>query len=333
METERTIRYDKNNNIKKGATTLSNSIVIQTNPATIENMQQQYKQAISPKVPQGGIFMAKIPSCTITAYKSGKVMFQGIRAQEEAARWQNVSQAPKSTGKKTVNSHRYAPPSSIGTMSIAGSDEVGTGDYFGPMTVVAVYVDAKQIPLLKELGVKDSKNLNDTQITEIAKKLLHVVPYSSLVLHNEKYNELFEKGNNQGKLKALLHNKALTNLLAKIAPTKPEGILIDQFTQPDTYYKYLAKQKEVQRENVYFATKGESVHLAVAAASILARYSFVKQFDKLSKKAGMPLPKGAGKQVDIAAAKLIQKLGKERLPEFVKLHFANTEKAFRLLKK
>lgn len=53
-------------------------------------------------------------------------------------------------------------------MSILGSDEVGTGDYFGPMTVVAVYVDAKQIPLLKELGVKDSKNLNDAQIAEIA---------------------------------------------------------------------------------------------------------------------------------------------------------------------
>ncbi len=332
METERTIRYDKNNNIKKGATIMSNSIVIQTNSTVIEDMKQQYKHSLSPKTPQGGIFMAKVPSCTITAYKSGKVMFQGGRAEAEASRWQTVSQTPKTAAKKSVDSHRYAPPASIGTMSIVGSDEVGTGDFFGPMTVVAVYVDAKQIPLLKELGVKDSKNLNDDQITAIAKKLLHVVPYSSLVLHNEKYNELFDKGNNQGKLKALLHNKAITNLLAKMAPTKPEGVLIDQFTQPDTYYKYLAKQKQVQRENVYFATKGESVHLAVAAASILARYSFVKQFDELSKKAGMPLPKGAGKQVDIAAAKLIQKLGKERLPEFVKLHFANTEKAFRLLK-
>ena len=77
------------------------------------------------------------------------------------------------------------PPASISTMSIVGFDEVGTGDFFGPMTVVAVYVDAKQIPLLKELGVKDSKNLNDDQITAIAKQLLHVVPYSSLVLHNE----------------------------------------------------------------------------------------------------------------------------------------------------
>ncbi|EMA6342718.1 ribonuclease HIII [Bacillus cytotoxicus] len=312
---------------------MSNSIVLQTSSTVIEEMKKQYKQAISPTVPQGGIFMAKVSSCTITAYKSGKVMFQGGRAEAEASRWQTVSRAPKSSVKKSVDSHRYAPPASIGTMSIIGSDEVGTGDYFGPMTVVAAYVDAKQIPLLKELGVKDSKNLNDAQIIAIAKQLLHVVPYSSLVLHNEKYNELFDKGNNQGKLKALLHNKAITNLLGKIAPTKPDGILIDQFTQPNTYYKYLTKQKEVQRDNVYFATKGESIHLAVAAASILARYSFVKQFDKLSKKAGMQLPKGAGMQVDIAAAKLIQKLGKERLPEFVKLHFANTEKAFRLLKK
>lgn len=79
---------------------MSNSIVIQTNSATIENMKQQYKQAISPKVPQGGVFMAKVPSCTITAYKSGKVMFQGGRAQEESARWQSVSETPKSLVKK-----------------------------------------------------------------------------------------------------------------------------------------------------------------------------------------------------------------------------------------
>ncbi len=84
METERIIRYDKNNTIEKGATILSNSIVLQTSSTVIEEMKNQYKQAISPTVPQGGIFIAKVPSCTITAYKSGKVMFQGGRAMEEA---------------------------------------------------------------------------------------------------------------------------------------------------------------------------------------------------------------------------------------------------------
>ncbi len=60
---------------------MSNSIVIQTNSTVIEDMKQQYKHSLSPKTPQGGIFMAKVPSCTITAYKSGKVMFQGGRAE------------------------------------------------------------------------------------------------------------------------------------------------------------------------------------------------------------------------------------------------------------
>ena len=78
---------------------MSNSIVIQTNSTVIEDMKQQYKHSLSPKTPQGGIFMAKVPSCTITAYKSGKVMFQGGRAEAEASRWQTVSQTPKTAVK------------------------------------------------------------------------------------------------------------------------------------------------------------------------------------------------------------------------------------------
>lgn len=84
---------------------MSNSIVIQTNSTVIEDMKQQYKHSLSPKTPQGGIFMAKVPSCTITAYKSGKVMFQGGRAEAEAARWQTVPQTPKIAVKKSVDSH------------------------------------------------------------------------------------------------------------------------------------------------------------------------------------------------------------------------------------
>ena len=38
-----------------------------------------------------------------------------------------------------------------------GSDEAGSGDYFGPLTVCA-YVSQSHIKILKELGVDDSKN-------------------------------------------------------------------------------------------------------------------------------------------------------------------------------
>jgi len=73
--------------------------------------------------------------------------------------------------------------------------------------------------------------------------------------------------------------------------------------------------------------------LAVAAASIIARHAFVQHFESLSKMAGFKTPKGAGSQVDVAAARLIKEKGTEVLPSFVKLHFANTEKAMNLLRK
>src|SRR5690606_33017637 len=143
---------------------------------------------------------------------------------------------------KTVQQHQWSPPQHIQTLSIIGSDEVGTGDYFGPMTVAAVYAKKEQLPLLQELGVKDSKNLTDTKIIEIAKNVIHAVPYSLLILHNHEYNDLQRKGMSQGKMKALLHNRALLNVIEKVKEEQYDGILIDQFARPDVYFRYLASE-------------------------------------------------------------------------------------------
>jgi ribonuclease HIII len=231
------------------------------------------------------------------------------------------------------SSSNHNLPENFSSLSVIGSDEVGTGDYFGPMTVVSSFVEPNQFKLLKELGVKDSKELNDSEIIKIAKDIIHVVPYSLLVLHNEKYNEMQEKGYNMNKLKALLHNQAIRNLLKKIEGKHYDAILIDQFTPPNLYYGYLKGTKEVIRNKVHFATKAEGIHLSVAVSSILARYAFLQQMDQLSEKAGMTLPKGAGSQVDLAAAKLIKSHGFDYLRGFTKLHFANSEKAIKLAKK
>ena len=119
----------------------------------------------------------------------------------------------------------------------------------------------------------------------------------------------------------------INHVLEKIAPEKPEAILIDEFAKEQIYYAHLKGQKKIIRENVLFSTKAEGIHLGVAAASMIARYAFVRHFENLSKRAGFTIPKGAGAAVDKAAARLILDKGTEVLPEFVKLHFANTEKA------
>lgn len=311
------------------------NVVLNMDMKKILQMQEYYKGFLADKNPPGSLFAAKTPACMITAYKSGKVLFQGNDCEAEAAKWgtPGASTSGLAGPAKPKTAAGHGLPSGFSDWSVIGSDEVGTGDYFGPITVVAAYVRSTDLPWLKELGVKDSKDLNDEKIVEIAKSIKDVVPFSLMTLRNEKYNKVQRGGMSQGKMKALLHNQAILNVLEKIAPEKPDAILIDQFVQESTYFQHLRGQKSIARENVYFSTKAEGVHLAVAAASILARYAFIQYIDQLSEAAGFTIPKGAGSQVDVAAAKLIMKKGRESLPSFVKLHFANTEKAMALANK
>ncbi|KMJ56983.1 ribonuclease HIII [Bacillus sp. LL01] len=314
--------------------------VIQVSGSILSKIKSFYEKYQIDKLPTGAVFVAKSPKCNITAYKSGKVLFQGKGAEEEANIWKGfgATDAPAKSGKKatTVSSAgtkvKSSLPAGFVSLSVIGSDEVGTGDYFGPITVCAAYVKKEHMAKLKEFGVQDSKALNDEKIVRIAKAILPHIPYSLLVLHNEKYNELQQSGMTQGKIKALLHNKALQHVLDKIAPEKPDAILIDQFAESGVYYRHVAQQKNIVRENVYFHTKAEGLHLSVAAASIIARYSFLKEMDKLSVLAGITIPKGAGSKVDSAAARVIEKHGEAFLNKVAKVHFANTLKAKKLVR-
>ncbi|MFG6119031.1 ribonuclease HIII [Thalassobacillus sp. B23F22_16] len=303
-------------------------VVLTVAKNTLSEMKDYYKAQIKPDVPPSALFVAKTPGSTITAYRSGKVLFQGKNPEAEAAKWGSAEQPVK----KKVKKHAYHPPQSLFSSSHIGSDEAGTGDYFGPITVAAAYVKAEQVALLKELGVKDSKHLTDDKIRVIAKDIIHLeIPYTLLKLNNKKYNQLQAKGWSQGKMKTMLHHHALEKLLEKIKPEHPDGVLVDQFSEPDVYKRHLASEGNKLQENVYFMTKAESYSIAVATASILARASFVKAMEDIEADVGLTTPKGASLQVDRAAAAVIKKYGKAKLDDIAKIHFATTQKAYKYL--
>lgn len=298
--------------------------VIQVTEKTLKEMEAYY-QKYPKKKPPHSVFQVKVNDVTITAYQSKKVMFQGPNPDIEANRWQG-SEAEKVN--KPKKSHNYTPEPSLFHSSIIGSDETGTGDYFGPITVVSAYVEKSKLPLLKELGVRDSKNIKDDTIKTLAKTILQLdIPYSLMILPNPKYNALQKQGWTQGKMKTLMHHAAINATLEKISPIKPDGILVDQFSEPDVYIRHLKSEGHKLPVNSFFITKAESHALAVAVASILARYSFIKEMDKLSAEIGTNLPKGASHKVDQAAAKLIKQHGQSILSNVAKVHFKNTEKA------
>ncbi len=280
-------------------------------------------------LPQGMKARAKYQNTTVNIYQSGKVMFQGNHAEavSEELLPQHSQLNTNKTKKKNMANSFLEQTLMYDQFNCIGSDEAGSGDYFGPLTVCAAFVTKEHVPILKTLGVDDSKKLTDTKIVELAEQLVTFIPHSLLTLHNEKYNIQQAKGWTQVKMKAVLHNEAIKNVLEKIDSSQLDYIVIDQFAKREVYSHYALSDIPLPKKTK-FETKGESKSLAIAVASIISRYAFVTYMDQISKKnINMTIPKGAGAKVDVIAAKIIKKYGLSHLDTISKKHFKNREKA------
>lgn len=303
------------------------TIVFKVSDNIKAKMIEHYQDMASDKKPPYSVFQVKDYDCVTTLYESGKVMFQGIGADIEANMWKdlethfnnrNIDQEIKEKDDK-VNDKTYYYYDAI------GSDEVGTGDYFGPIIVTATLVDKNTRKLLEDLKIMDSKKMTDDKIRRCAPIIMSKIPYVSFTLSNVKYNELVHKGFNMNKIKAVLHNRVLYELSNKGIPY--HKIIVDQFTTPRSYFSYL-KQENIEDKvtKITFLTKGESKHLSVAAGSVISRYIFLEEMDKLSKKYGVTILKGASDKVDELGKEIVRKYGKEELEKIAKLDFKNTQK-------
>ena len=221
-----------------------------------------------------------------------------------------------------------ALPANIKDLSAIGSDEVGVGDYLAPLVVTSVYVDKNQIEKLRELGVKDSKNMSDKRICDIANSIKDILPHKTVVFENKYYNAMIDRSLNAHVVKSFLHNRTLSEL-TQILPEYPKYIIVDEFASQENHFKYLnrlPKKPNILEKNLYFVKKGETIHVAVAAASILARQTFVQYMDGLSEKLGMEILKGASAKVDTCAKNIVKKHGDTIFKDLCKWHFANTKR-------
>lgn len=309
----------------------SNVISFVASEKTQDMMTEELNWCMRDKTPQYAKWQAKDGDTVITLYESGKVVFQGKDADLASDFWVSTEKinsgkvdVKNSSDKKTSSKEKinYVNPKIYYSSSI-GSDEVGTGDYFGPIVVSAAYVSKENIEFLEEIGVKDSKKLTDAQILEIVPKFINKIEYESMILSNKEYNDFYSTDLNMNKIKAVLHNKVLYKLSNKI--NNYEYIIVDQFAEPYVYFNYLKTSSNVVR-NITFFTKGEDKHLAVACASLISRFIFINEFDKLSKNLNIDLPKGASNLVDETGKKIVNEYGFEKLKEIAKLNFKNTEK-------
>lgn len=307
--------------------------VIRVDNDTKKLMNEFYKDMKRDKTPPYAVFQADTGDTIVTLYESGKAMFQGVSADIEAGMWEsirkdkdNIDYFMDTKDNKIKKEDQVDIPSDIASV---GSDEVGTGDYYGPIVVTASFVSKDNIPFLTELGVRDSKKLSDEQILKIVPKIIKKIPYKTIMLSNKEYNDNYGKDMNMNKIKAVLHNKVLTEM---VKDNDYDYIVVDQFEPEKSYYNHLSNVPNPLK-GITFITKAEDKCLSVAVSSLISRYIFIKEMDKLGDKYGIFLPKGANYYVEDVGIKLVNKYGEKILHDIAKLNFSNTDRILKEVRK
>ncbi len=206
-----------------------------------------------------------------------------------------------------------------------GTDESGKGDVFGPLVVAAVAVDQASLMELTRIGVKDCKQLSDKKVAELAVKIRGICNGRSqeLALFPSRYNSLYatmkSEGKNLNHLMAWAHARVIEDTL-EFAPCK--FAIADKFAD----VRFIESRLMARGRAIVLIQKTHAENnIAVAAASVLARDTFLRGLEMLSNKYGVDFPKGAGSPVAEAIRRFVEKHGKASLAEVGKIHFKTFE--------
>ncbi len=220
------------------------------------------------------------------------------------------------------------PQSSLfpGVKGHIGTDESGKGDYFGPLVTAGVYVPDGQDPVLKEMGVRDSKRISDNRALETAEQIKAGYPHSVVAIGPEKYNHLYSRLRNLNKILAWAHSRVIENILEHV----PCRLAVtDQFGDKLFVLNALMKKG---REIELIQKPGAEEDMAVAAASILARAEFLRRLHFLSREFGEELPKGSSPRSEETGLRLVRKHHPGILEKVAKTHFKLTKRILDLSK-
>ncbi|HTI98934.1 MAG TPA: ribonuclease HIII [Dongiaceae bacterium] len=269
-------------------------------------------------------FAAEKEKLNVVCYESGKLVVQGKATQEfiEFVLEPEILKEARLGYEETLNPELLLPR--------IGVDESGKGDFFGPLCVAGVYVNAQVIKAWQDQGIRDSKNISsDKKIAELA-ELIRNTPgcvTSVVPIGNDAYNRLYQSFKSVNRLLAWGHARVIENLMGQRHRMTPPPVraISDQFaSSKDVVGKALMSLgREIELVQRH---KAES-DIAVAAASILARDEFVTRLAGLGKQFETTLPKGASAAVDRAAAEMVAKYGAESLAKVAKMHFRTALRA------
>lgn len=259
-----------------------------TLPAALENRLKValLREGFSFQIHEYAFWRASGHGVHIIFYTKGTILIQGN--EEAKTRWNDwisrefgaATQAPSSAKSSSVNTDAEL------SWPVLGLDESGKGDYFGPLVLAAVMLSDASAKELAALGVADSKTLTDSTIANLVADVERRGMVRTRLIEPTEYNELYARYGNLN----LLMVEEYTRLISEFAGSGVAQVILDRFSSSDAQNAVIRKKSPAP---ILITAKGERF-IPVAAASVIARFYYVKWMKDTAEKTGIPIKMGSG---------------------------------------
>ena len=199
-------------------------------------------------------------------------------------------------------------------MLIAGVDDAGRGAVIGPLIIAGILAKNEDLPLLKELGVKDSKLLSPRRREMLAIEIKRIVQQHSVEkLQPREIDVVVNSGRKLHKL-----NWLEAQTMAKVIATlKPDRVYVDASDVLEERFKQHIVECLPFKIDIVSEHKADRNYVAVSAASIIAKVERDREIDLLQAVHG---DFGSGYPSDSRTVSFLERLMQtsEEYPEYIR---------------
>ena len=186
-----------------------------------------------------------------------------------------------------------------------GIDDAGRGPVIGPMILAGCLIDDKTETELRRLGVRDSKQLTPRRREFLAKEIKEkAISFAVVTSTPNEIEKMNEKGVKLNEVEAIKTAK----IIDKLNPQKKKiKVVVDCPSVSIVKWTDYLKTKIDVLSNLELSCehKADRNHVAVSAASILAKSRREEEMNKLRKKYGQEI--GSGYPSDPLTIEFLQK--------------------------
>ena len=153
-------------------------------------------------------------------------------------------------------------------MLIAGVDEAGRGCVIGPLVVAGIAVKVETLPLLSELGVKDSKLLSPKKREELYPEIIRLTEkYQTIKVLPYQIDKAVESARKLHKL-----NRLEAQTMAQVIEAlKPDEVYVDAADTVEYRFRNHIQECLKIKTRIISKHKADKIFPVVSAASIIAK--------------------------------------------------------------